>query len=50
MLRFGMSRSDECERCGEVETYKHLFWECSESRKVWAMSTVNQSTAEFKSA
>ena len=25
MLRYKMSRSDECERCGEVETYKHLF-------------------------
>ena len=34
MLRFGMSRSDQCERCGEVETYKHLFWECTESRRV----------------
>ena len=36
MLRFRMSRSDECERCGEVETYKHLFWECRESRRVWS--------------
>ena len=35
MLRYGMSRSDECERCGEVETYKHLFWECLEPRRVW---------------
>ena len=38
MLRFRMSRSDECERCSEVETYKHLFWECRESRKVWRAS------------
>ena len=35
MFRFRMSRDDECERCGEVETYGHLFWECTESRKVW---------------
>ena len=35
MFRFGMSRNDQCERCGEVETYKHLFWECDESRRVW---------------
>ena len=35
MLRFRMSLSDACERCGEVETYKHLFWECVESRRVW---------------
>ena len=24
--RFKMSRDNECERCGEVETYSHLFW------------------------
>ena len=35
MMRFRMSRTDECERCGEVETYSHLFWECSESKRVW---------------
>ena len=35
MLRFRMSLTDACERCGEVETYQHLFWECVESRRVW---------------
>ena len=35
MLRFGMSRDDDCERCGVKESYRHLFWECPESRKVW---------------
>ena len=35
MLRFGMSRNDQCERCGLVETYRHLFWECAESSRVW---------------
>ena len=35
MFRFRMSLSDQCERCGAVETYRHLFWECVESRKVW---------------
>ena len=35
MLRFGMSRNDQCERCGLVETYSHLFWECAESSRVW---------------
>ena len=47
MLRFRMSRDDECSRCGEVETYKHLFWECRESKRVWNafndyMSSINQ--------
>ena len=35
MLRFGMSRDDECARCGLKETYRHLFWECREAMKVW---------------
>ena len=25
MLKFGMSRDSDCDRCGEVETYQHLF-------------------------
>ena len=33
MFRFGMSRDDECSRCGETETYKHLFWECERQGK-----------------
>jgi exonuclease III len=36
MLRFKMSRNDECERCGLKETYRHLLWECRESRLVWS--------------
>jgi hypothetical protein len=35
MLRFGMSRDSDCTRCGEVETYQHLFWQCTESRRIW---------------
>ena len=38
MFRFRMSRTDECERCGEVETYMHLLWGCRgcrEARGVW---------------
>jgi hypothetical protein len=35
MLKFNMSRDNECERCGRVETYCHLMWECTESRRVW---------------
>ena len=36
MFRFGMSRNDNCERCGAVETYVHLFWGCAESRMGWS--------------
>ena len=35
MLRFGMSIDDACSRCGLKETYRHLFWECEESNRVW---------------
>jgi hypothetical protein len=35
MLRFRMSRDDECERCGHKETYRHLLWECREASIVW---------------
>jgi hypothetical protein len=35
MFKFGMSGYDDCERCGVKESYRHLFWECHESRKVW---------------
>ena len=30
-----MSLNDECDRCGEKETYRHLLWECRETRRVW---------------
>ena len=37
MFRFRMNRDDECERCREVKTYRHLFRECRESRRVWRL-------------
>ena len=30
-----MSLNNNCQRCGEKETYKHLLWSCSEARKIW---------------
>ena len=35
MFRFKMSRDNECSRCGEIETYRHLFWGCNGARSVW---------------
>ena len=54
MFRFGMSRDDECERCGLKETYRHLFWECVESRRVWLafndyMTRINNSQFKVES-
>ncbi len=35
MLKFKMTDSDECERCGAEETTKHLLWDCPFSQLVW---------------
>jgi hypothetical protein len=35
MLKYKMTNSDKCGRCLEVETYRHLLWECVEARKIW---------------
>ncbi len=35
--RFGMSESDRCHRCFEVETIYHLLTECPYSRKVYSL-------------
>ena len=35
MFRFQMSLDNECMRCGCVEIYRHLMWDCVESRRVW---------------
>jgi hypothetical protein len=35
MLKFKMTDSAECERCGAEETTKHLLWECPFSQLAW---------------
>lgn len=35
MFRFGMCNDNQCTRCGETETFKHLLWECPESARIW---------------
>ena len=35
MLKFKMTETAECERCGKVETTKHLLWECPFSQMAW---------------
>jgi hypothetical protein len=37
MYRFKMSESPECERCGEVETIKHQFYECDSAFNSWRL-------------
>ena len=35
MFKYKMVNNDKCMRCAEVETYKHLLWECGEVQKIW---------------
>ena len=35
MLKYKMTANDRCQRCNGKETYKHLLWECEETKKVW---------------
>ena len=35
MLRFKMVNSDLCKQCNEVETFRHLLWECSCTKETW---------------
>jgi hypothetical protein len=35
MFRYKMVNNNKCKRCGDVETYKHLMWECKEARQIW---------------
>jgi hypothetical protein len=30
-------KNNTCKRCEEVETYKHLIWECGEAKKIWQL-------------
>ncbi len=35
MFKYKMVDNNKCKRCGEVETYMHLLWECREARRIW---------------
>ena len=35
MYKYKMVDNNKCKRCGEVETYMHLLWECREAKRIW---------------
>jgi hypothetical protein len=35
VFKFKMTDTPQCQRCIEIETTKHLLWECAESQKIW---------------
>jgi exonuclease III len=37
MKRYNMTNTNRCIRCGEVETTKHLLWECQQVRNIWLL-------------
>ena len=37
MYRFGMINNNICERCQQIESTRHLLWECVESRNIWVL-------------
>ena len=37
MFKYKMVSNNKCKRCGEVETYKHLLWECREAKNIWQL-------------
>ena len=37
MCRFGMINNNLCERCQQVESTRHLLWECVEARNIWEL-------------
>jgi hypothetical protein len=36
MFKYKMSTNPNCPRCNQVETSKHLLWECADSKKMWS--------------
>jgi hypothetical protein len=42
--------NNKCKRCGEVETYRHLLWECREAEGIWKayneFATINNKQEE----
>ena len=30
-----MSQNNNCQRCNEVETTKHMLWECADAKNIW---------------
>ena len=40
MFKFKMTDNELCDRCGMVETIKHLTWECRRSKKIWDTANI----------
>jgi exonuclease III len=35
MKKYKMVDTDKCSRCGQMETLKHLLWDCNDSYNIW---------------
>ena len=47
MQRFKMVESSKCSRCEEIESSKHLLWECRETKNIWNLfnKVINEQTS-----
>jgi hypothetical protein len=37
MKKYKMTTTDKCPRCEQVETTKHLLWECNQTKRIWKL-------------
>ena len=37
MFRYKMTTNDKCPRCGEIESTRHLLWECTHVKHIWSL-------------
>ena len=37
MFKFKMVDNDKCDICGEIESIRHVIWECNRAERVWMM-------------
>ena len=35
MFKYKMTNSDKCPRCGQIETIRHLLWDCTQVKQIW---------------
>jgi hypothetical protein len=40
MKKYKMTNSDKCPRCEEMESTKHLLWECNYVKRIWTLYNV----------
>jgi hypothetical protein len=37
MFKFNMTNNDKCPRCNQIETTRHMLWECRDAGNIWRL-------------